>query len=192
MHEAQLHERNSFVTLTYDEEHLPPDGGLRYRDFQLFMKRVRKRFPGTRFYMCGEYGDLHKRPHYHAALFGLAFDDQVAIGRSAAGSVIYRSDLLSSLWLDGHSSVGELTRESAAYIARYVIKKLSGPPAQTAYSRVDADTGEVFQVMPEFTRMSLRPGIAARWVERYHADVYPTDRINTNGRLRKPPRYYLS
>lgn len=193
MHEAQLHEHNSFLTLTYDDDHLPPDGGLRYRDFQLFMKRVRKHKRDVRFYMCGEYGETTKRPHYHAALFNFQWPDLEPLRRSGSGQMLYTSTLLCSLWEHGHSSIGELTRESAAYIARYVIKKQSKGPLLNQsyhYTRVDADTGEVFDVSPEFTRMSLKPGIGAKWLEQFHTDVYPQDRVNTNGRLRKPPRYY--
>lgn len=192
MHEAQLHEQNSFLTLTYDEEHVPENHGLRYSDFQLFMKRLRKKVGPVRFYMCGEYGDLNKRPHYHAAIFGHQFEDAVPFFKSQSGSIVYTSESLTKLWPLGHASIGELTRDSAAYIARYVIKKISGPPAETHYQRVDPDTGEIHQVEPEFTRMSLKPGIGARWIEQYHSDVYHLDSINTQGRLSKVPKYYDS
>lgn len=190
MHEAQLHPQNSFLTLTYDDEHLPSDGGLRYQDFQLFMRYLRRKVGKVRFYMCGEYGERTLRPHYHAALFGFQFSDLSPLYKTGSGSLIYSSALLSQLWSHGHSSVGELTRESAAYIARYVIKKISGPPGAAHYSRVDAETGEIHQVTPEFTRMSLKPGIGAKWIEKYHSDVYPSDKVNSLGRLTKPPRYY--
>ena len=55
---------------------------------------------------------------------------------------------------------------------------------------MDPTTGEVFQVLPEFTRMSLKPGIGANWIRNYYGDVYPNDSINTLGRLSRPPRYY--
>lgn len=213
MHEAQFHEHSCFLTLTYNDDHLPHDSGLNYRDFQLFMKRVRKwqpdrRYCGVaatyrgrpysklvlenpiRYYMCGEYGDQKLRPHYHCALFGAVFPDMVPLYRTQSGSLIYESATLTKLWDLGHASIGELTSDSAAYIARYVVKKISGEAAAKHYRRVDPDTGEVFQVSPEFTRMSLKPGIGQKWIKKYYADVYPTDRINTQGKLTKPPRYY--
>jgi len=205
MHEAQFHEASCFLTLTYSDQHLPANSGLHYEDFQLFMKRLRKWQPDKRysvidgerrlinpirFYMCGEYGDRYKRPHYHSALFGASFPDQLPFMKTETGSLIYTSQTLTTLWGLGHASIGELTRDSAAYIARYVVKKISGEKAAAHYSRVDPDTGEIHQVSPEFTRMSLKPGIGAKWLTKYHADVYPTDRINTNGRLSRPPRYY--
>lgn len=191
MHEAQLHEHSCFITLTYDDDNLPHDSGLNYRHFQAFMKRLRKwHRTKVRFYMCGEYGERLKRPHYHAALFGCFFPDQVLHHVTQTGSHLFTSAILTKLWPHGLSSIGELNRESAAYIARYVMKKRTGEQAETAYRRTDPITGECFQVLPEFTRMSLKPGIAAKWIEKYHADVYPHDRINSQGRLSRPPRYY--
>jgi len=205
MHEAQFHEHSCFLTLTYGDDFLPSDSGLRYEDFQLFIKRLRKWQPDKRysvvdgkrilvnpirFYMCGEYGDQYLRPHYHAALFGAVFPDMQVFRKTESGSLLYTSEILTKLWSLGHASIGDLTSDSAAYIARYVVKKITGAAAETHYRRVDPDTGEIFQVSPEFTRMSLKPGIGSQWIKQFHADVYPTDRINTLGRLSKPPRYY--
>lgn len=190
MHESQLHESSLFVTLTYDDKHLPPDGGLRYRDFQLFMKKLRKTQPRARFYMCGEYGDQFKRPHYHACLFGVDFLDKVPDRKSPSGELLYRSPTLEKLWTLGYSNFGAVTFESAAYVARYVMKKMTGPLQENTYKRVDADTGEIHQVSPEFCRMSLKPGIGAKWLEKYQTDVYPADQVIINGTHAKPPRYY--
>lgn len=197
MHEAQMHSENCFVTLTYDNDHLVGPS-LEYRDFQLFMKRVRKEiFPRrVRFFMAGEYGERNFRPHFHCLFFGFRFPESEFITRSRSGGPpgphrIWRSDLLDSLWGLGFSSVGELTFESAAYVARYVMKKRTGPMAGDAYKRVDLTTGEVVDVRPEFCRMSLKPGIGASWFERYQAEVFPHDRVIVRGKEAKPPRYYL-
>ena len=133
VHEASLHKENCFITLTYNDEHLPEHGHLIYRDFQLFMKRLRKRTGvRVRFYMCGEYGENFGRPHFHACLFGYNFPDLV---RWKAGkSTLYRSKLLESLWTDGYSSVGEVSFESAAYVARYILKKVTGDDAEAHYT----------------------------------------------------------
>lgn len=190
MHEAQMHESNLFVTLTYDDEHLPADGSLVYRHFQLFMKSLRKLKGKVRFYMCGEYGELNRRPHYHAILFGVDFEDKVLWQKTSSGSMIYRSPTLERLWFRGHSSIGDVTFESAAYCARYVMKKVTGHRSEEAYRNVDAITGEIYQIEPEFCRMSLKPGIGAGWLEKYGTDVYPLDRVVVNGVQCKPPRYY--
>lgn len=189
MHEAQMHESNHFVTLTYSDEFLPADGSLDYKHFQNFMKRLRKRCGPVRFYMCGEYGELESRPHFHACLFGVRFPDLVLF-TSRKGVKLYSSSLLSSLWPFGFASVGEVTFESAAYVARYVMKKVTGDLAESHYSRVDPDTGEVYSLTPEFNHMSLKPGIGATWLDRFTSDVYPDGRCVVRGVEVKPPRYY--
>lgn len=190
LHESKLHESNSFITLTYDDVHLPDRGSLNYRDFQLFAKRVRKRLGPFRFYMCGEYGERTFRPHYHACLFGLDFPDKQFLKKTAAGSDIYTSEVLSSLWDAGHASIGQLTFESAAYVARYVTKKVTGDGAEAHYRRTDSETGEIYEVEPEFTRMSLKPGIGAGFFFKYGEEIYPRDYVVVNGSKAKPPRYY--
>lgn len=190
MHEAALHEKNAFITLTYDPENLPLYGSLVYRDFQLFMKRLRKHAPGVRFFMCGEYGELYQRPHYHACLFGYQFPDLKYYSRGASGSDNYTSELLSRLWTVGFATVGQLTFESAAYVARYVCKKVTGSAADAHYCRTDLRTGEIVQVEPEFGHMSLKPGIGAKWLDKYYSEVYPFDRVIVRGHPAKPPRFY--
>ena len=58
------------------------------------------------------------------------------------------------------------------------------------YLRVDEETGELVNLTPEFSRMSLRPAIGKRWIEKYWREVYPLDRVVVDGREFKPPRYY--
>lgn len=184
-----MHDFSSFVTLTYDDSNCPVS--LQYRDFQLFMKRLRKSFPKARFYMCGEYGETTFRPHFHACLFGVFFRDRVI--HSTAGPIpLYRSALLERIWPFGFSTVGDVTFESAAYCARYVMKKVTGSRADEHYQRVSLSTGEIVSVTPEFCRMSLKPGIGATWLEKFSADVYGYDRdsVIVNGVRCKPPRYY--
>jgi len=188
MHESQLHESSVFVTLTYDDKHLCPS--LNYRDFQLFMKRLRKKFSKARFYMCGEYGEKYKRPHFHACLFGVGFSDAVPWSKSPSGELLYRSPTLEALWPHGFSSFGSVTFESAAYVARYVMKKVTGQLASAHYSSLDPITGELISLTPEFNRMSLKPGIGAEWFRRYKSDVYNFDYVVVNGVKSKPPRYY--
>lgn len=186
MHESSMHEDNCFVTLTYNEDTIPSDWSLRYRDFQLFMKRLRKsaNFP-VRFYMCGEYGETYSRPHYHACLFGYRPSDLYDWRKSASGFKLYRSSSLESIWSAGSVEVGDVTFESAAYVARYIVTKNSGKEYI-----VDPDTGELYARPPEFTRMSLKPGIGYPWYEKYKREVFPLDRVVVRGVECKPPRYY--
>jgi hypothetical protein len=140
--------------------------------------------------MCGEYGDTTFRPHFHACIFGYDFPDKKPFKRSGSGSTLYRSDLLEDLWPYGQSLIGDVTFESAAYVARYVMKKVTGFNAKSHYERVDDDTGEVFSMVPEFTKMSLKPGIGAGWFDKYHDDVYPHDYVVVRGLETKPPKFY--
>lgn len=195
VHEASLHKDNCFITLTYAPEHLPKDNSLHYKDFQLFMKRLRKRFTNQkiRFYMCGEYGENFGRPHFHACLFGFDFSDKRLFFTSRNGDKIFRSDVLEELWPFGLCSIGEVTFKSAAYVARYIMKKVTG-------NSLNPDTGLPFSEhyymgdgqyrTPEFTKMSLKPGIGSDWLDKYKSDVYPNDYVVINGKKVKPPRYY--
>jgi len=185
MHEASQWENNVFVTLTYDDEHLPEDQGLDVREFQLFAKRLRKQRPGdtVRYFHCGEYGEQMQRPHYHALLFNVDFPDKVPWR-----SDTFRSAELERLWPLGHSEFGSVTFESAAYVARYSLKKLTGQAAIEGYRRFHLRTGEEVTVAPEYATMSR--GVGASWLEQYADEVYPLDRVVSRGREAKPPRYY--
>lgn len=190
MHEAQLYDHNSFVTLTYDDDHVPEDNSLNYRHFQLFMKRLRKLKRGVRFYMCGEYGENYGRPHFHACLFNCDFEDKTIFRRLSGGSILYRSAELEALWPFGFSSIGQVTFESAAYVARYVMKKVTGRNQEKHYEAVDSETGEIFRRVPEFNHMSLRPGIGRGYYDRFYSDMYPRDYVVVRGMKMRPPKYY--
>lgn len=193
MHEAKCWEENCFITLTYNPERVSPDGSLVYSDFQWFMKRLRKRYaPRTiRFFVAGEYGGALGRPHFHVALFNFRFSGDRYFWRTTdAGFRVDRSPALESLWKFGHSEIGDLTSESANYIARYVTKKVTGDMAFEHYRVLDTETGELTWKVPEFCQMSRRPGIGAKWFEKFHQDVFPHDRVVSRGVKKRVPRYY--
>ena len=210
MHESQMHTNNCYITLTYDDDHLPEYGSLNKTDIQKFLKRLRKRLPyqfmsdGTKFkfrYMqCGEYGDQTFRPHHHAVIFGYDFPDKELYRPPHLnnGYALYTSDLLHDIWGNGHCSVGALTFESAAYVARYVTKKITGKFSRKVnektglrhYERIDSETGEIIELMPEYGTRSLKPGLGSTWLEKYQSDVYPHDEVIVRGKRAKPPRYY--
>lgn len=188
VHEASLYERNVFITLTYRPDCLPHRGVLQYRDFQLFMKRLRREANGVRFYMCGEYGPTTGRPHYHALLFGWDPADKLYWRTSDAGEKCYRSATLERLWPLGQSELGAVTFRSAAYVARYCIDKITGDQAKTHYLRYD-DQGS-YMLPAEFNHMSLKPGIGAGWLAKWQSDVYPHDYVVVDGRKTKPAKFY--
>lgn len=188
MHEASLYDENCFLTLTYSDDYLKPS--LDYSDFQKFFKRYRKRFSdrNIRFYMCGEYGDLNKRPHFHACVFNHDFPDKKLFSRKR-GNRLYTSEILADLWPFGYSTIGSLTSQSAAYVSRYIMKKQGQD--NPSYERVDESTGEVTRLVPEFCRMSLKPGIGQGWFDKYHSDVFPADHVVFDGKQLRPPKFYL-
>lgn len=190
MHESQLHDSSVFVTLTYDGGNLPYGGVLHYPHFQKFMKRLRKKVGPVRFFMCGEYGDRLSRPHYHAALFGVSFGDRYPWRKSSAGFQLYRSPLLESIWDLGSAEIGELSFESAAYVARYCMKKITGKGAEAHYERLVSDTGEIIGVAPEFARMSLKPGVGSEWFQKFRAEVLQHDGCVLDGKILPIPRFY--
>lgn len=190
VHEASLYgDSNVFVTLTYNDENLPSDHGLHYRDFQLFMHKLRKSAPGRgRFVMCGEYGEQFGRPHFHAILFNCRFDDGVFYKMSGELR-LFTSAELDRLWGNGFCSFGAVTVDSAGYVARYTTKKITGPAAGAAYQWLSPD-GEVFDREAPFLHSSLKPGIGYGWFERYHSDVFPCDYLVHDGKKFPVPRYY--
>lgn len=200
MYENQLHDESCFITLTYDDEHLPLDFSLDKREFQLFMKKLRRHFSGRkiRFFHAGEYGENYGRPHYHALLFGVSFTDKIPLKKTESGSYIWSSATLSQLWGKGYCSIGEVTFESAAYVARYCLKKVTGQKKEEVdeiglrvYERLDPVTGEVHEVLPEYVTMSRRPGIAKAWYEKFKSDVYPHGYTVARGGIKMPaPRYF--
>lgn len=190
MHESQMHKHCCFVTLTYSDAKLPYGGVLHYRHFQLFMKRLRRALGPVRFFMCGEYGERSWRPHYHACLFGAAFGDRYHWRTSSAGFPLFRSPLLESFWEFGSAELGELSFESAAYVARYCTKKITGDRAEAHYCRTVPETGEVISLPPEFAKMSLKPGIGFPWFEKYKSDLFARDSVNIHGRDLPIPRFY--
>jgi hypothetical protein len=194
MHEAQCHDRNSFLTLTYDDAHLPRDRSVSVREVQLFKKRLRDGLGPFRDMTSGEYGDRTLRPHYHSLIFGLDFDDKVFWRRSPSGEILYRSATLEKFWPFGEALIGAVTFQSAGYVARYTMKKSKGDEDADRYRRCEVDpaTGELREwfVAPEFLVMSRRPGLGAEWYERFRAEVFPSDFLVVDGRKVPVPRFY--
>lgn len=185
-----MHERNSFVTLTYNEASLPEDHGLNVKHWQDFAKRVRKQNGPFRFLHCGEYGEKTLRPHYHACIFGLNFhEDRVPIGNQS-GHPLYASSALAELWPHGFSAIGDISFDSAAYVASYTFKKTNGDLEAAQAERVDTETGEVWSVKSPYATMSRRPGLGTSWYEKYKGDLYPHDYAVAKGQKFRPPKFY--
>lgn len=155
--EASMHSDNSFLTLTYADEHLPEGASLVPRHLTLFVKRLRKSIQDQRtirFFGVGEYGEKTQRPHYHLAVFGYPSCRKGTTARDRRGRCCSVCDSVQQLWHYGHTYIGQLSPASAGYIAGYVTKKLTKPDDPRLNGR-----------HPEFTRMSLRPGIGADFMD---------------------------
>jgi hypothetical protein len=192
VHESQMHEHNAFITLTFNEENLPDDHSIRKEHLQKFFKRLRKHLGvDIRYFACGEYGKQNNRPHYHAIIFGYDFPDKYLFSKSRNGDLYFRSPTLEKAWKFGHSVIGNMTFESAAYVARYVMKKRKGDQDEIDeyYKLLDTETGEVHQLEPEFCLMSRRPGIGKTWLEKFKSDT-DKDFITIRGKKMSLPKYY--
>lgn len=188
--EAKMHERTIFLTLTYDNEHLPADHSLNHRHWQQFAKNLRKRIGPFRFFMSGEYGDRTSRPHYHALLFGVDPPDAVRVNSVRAKHQLYSSPAISSAWGKGNAFYGHFSIATARYVADYTVKKLNGPRAVEAYRFIDPTTGECFDRKPEYSKMSLRPGIGRTYLEKYAPEILAGNCIRDGAKPRKIPAYF--
>ena len=195
MHESQMHIENSYLTLTYDDNHIPPNRSLLKSDFQKFIRALRQstKLP-LRYYMCGEYGskcEKHEtkdcpecgplqRPHYHAILFGYGFPDKTLWQIREKNQRVYRSAELEKHWHHGNSEIGAVNIRTAGYVARYIMKKQNGSRAKNHYG----------ERLPEYTQMSLRPGIGKTWYDQFKNDIFPADEVVFDGRKHQTPSYY--
>lgn len=185
-HEAQLHEHNGFVTLTYNDKNLPQYNSLNYEHLQLWWRRMRRMYPGIRYYAVGEYGDKNDRPHYHVCVFGQAFTEDRIILRQSP-NLLWTSPTLEAAWGLGNVSVGDLNFTTAQYTAGYMAKKLA---KRKQYVRVDEETGELIKLQQPRSFSSKHPAIGAQWYEKYGDHVHAHDRVVINGQPQKPPRFY--
>lgn len=189
---------------------IPDDWSLDKRHFQKFVKRLRIHLQRNghtqkiKFFHCGEYGRMtpngidltlqrdpchkHGRPHYHACIFGWKPDDLEAYGQTK-DYTRYTSPTLEKLWGYGFVDVGDLNFKTAAYTARYCLKKVNGPDQEHTYVRVSPQ-GEVIHIQPEYATMSN--GIGREFYEKYKADFFPWDEVPVPGEgvVPKVPRYY--
>lgn len=206
MHEAQMHEQNTFITLTFGEW-CPLDGtktdptkSLYKHHFQRFMKRLRKSVPykKIRYLHAGEYGEITGRPHHHAILFGHDFSDKVLSREYEKNGVpckSYKSEQLAKLWPFGLHDIGEVTFESIGYVARYCCKKQENELITKGQYMEDGRLKE-YNTMSRGGRTEEGKnlgGIGKQWLDKYgETDVWNHDEVVCRGKVMKPPKYYLS
>jgi hypothetical protein len=179
LQEAASFDENSFLTLTYSDDKIPPGATLVKKDYQDFMKRLRKRLGPTKikFYMCGEYGPTTDRPHYHAIIFGYKPSD-LRIAMIKKGKPIYYSPSLMNLWPFGSNTVGTVTYKSCRYVAQYIVDKLNGKKGKEHYG----------DRQPPFSLMSK--GLGKKWLEAHRDQVVANKSMTFEGHKVSIPRYY--
>lgn len=174
------HNKGCFITLTYDDEHLPKDNGLHKDDLQKFFKRLRKRLGEhkIKYYACGEYGDKeqiymspgakkpHGRPHYHAIIFNL--------------SVMDCSILLPDTWTFGFFKIMPVFYESCKYVTGYVMKKYNGEMAEENYG--------IAQTPFRLSSLGLGKSYALEHREKIISDLG----VQQGGKNKGFPKYYQS
>lgn len=179
VHEAQMHQNNSFVTLTYSDDKLKSPY-LQYEDFQLFMKKLRKlQNDPIGYFVTGEYGELSKRPHWHAIMFGYRPNDSKEKYKSPKGDQVWESDTLTKIWGHGIAEFGSVTFESAGYCARYAAKKLAhGNDEDHEYQPI--------------SKKSSKHAIGKKWLEKHWEDIFLLGKVVLpDGRaIGSIPRYY--
>ena len=180
--EARESYYNSFLSLTYDDDHLPPDGKLDKKALQLFIKRLRKYLEPSgvkiRYLACGEYGSETFRPHYHICIFGWQppVETLEPVGMSNE-KILWRSSILDLLWSFGFATFEEFDDKAAFYTAGYVLKKL-----------------ELSDEYKPFVLSSRRPGLGAKYFDMFRRDCVSDDasqvRFVFQGTVHKLPVYF--
>lgn len=168
-----------FVTLTYDDDHLPKNNNLCIHDLQTFIKRLRKNYKlhddrSIKYFACGEYGSHTLRPHYHAILFGLPLSDGLDF-------INVWSKRLFETWQNGFVSVAPLNGSRIGYCTKYILK---GDLTRKKYQELG--------IVPPFMVCSRRPSIGLSYLE--EIDIHRL--LDGNCKLRKAtqsvfiPEYY--
>lgn len=164
LQEASLHDNNFFVTLTYDDDHVPATMMLEKDAISKFNKKLRTYLDrkgldsSFRFYGVGEYGSNTARPHYHVIYFGLDIPDLKYEYSTENGDLIFSSKFLEETWSNGFVTIGSVDVGSACYVARYCDKK-------KRLSKSEKEKLIEKNIVPEFSIMSRMPGIGSQFLD---------------------------
>lgn len=177
-HELEYHKDSCFLTLTYDDEHIPINYSLVKKDISGFFKRFRNYvYYPIRYYYVGEYGDKTLRPHYHAIIFGW-YPKEIKFATEKSGRKMYYSPLVEKIWKKGQNIVGVVQHESISYVAGYIRKKLYGKKADEVYQGNE----------PPFAVMSK--GIGKKYALEHKEQILKDLGIKRFGKIIGLPRYY--
>lgn len=163
IHELSCWDKSCFATLTYSDENLPADGSINKYQLQCFFKRLRKDVKNIKYYACGEYGELYNRPHYHAIIFGVNFDEK---------------EIIEENWKFGFVTVGTVTADSCQYVCGYIRKKLDGLMGRIAYGPRDSPFNLVSK------------GLGSDWLKRSVDQITSQQKCTVHGKNYGVPLYY--
>ena len=197
--EEQLHDESIFLTLTYDNKHYPPNGGLVKSDVQNFVRRLKEKVAPKKikYYFVGEYGDQTNRPHYHAIIYGYEpAANTIEQISNENGMPLYSSTELTKLWSKrkgtdpiGYAVYGHVNWDTCSYVARYVTKKINDSPE--ANTNVDNEARFKYRGnIQEFALSSRNPAIGKEWLDKYYDETVRDDYIVLNGKKMLPPKYF--
>lgn len=178
-HELAYHDKSVFLTLTYDDNHLPDNDSLRLVHLQLYFKRLRKRLCGRKikYFACGEYGGNTSRPHYHAIIYGVGLDrDDKRIMRECWDYCDWTVDSIK------RNSFGVVTPKSINYVAGYIHSKLSGKMAIEQYENTGREP--VFRLISQ--------GIGKQFALDNQEQIRENMCITQFGSKLTIPRYYIN
>lgn len=174
---------STFLTLTYDETNVPVSiSGPR---MTTFIKDLRRRLDyrglgKIKFFGVGEYGEKKGRPHYHLIVYGgpFAYSRECEKEPSRSGGAQWTNEHIAAVWTEGRHRLSEVTFESAAYVARYALKKVTGTAASSHYG----------EKLPEF--MQCSNGLGRLHFDRWKEDIYPAGSVIKDGREIQAPKYF--
>ena len=205
---AQLKESKvaCMVTLTYDSFKYDKNGNIigenlnlrcvDKKDCQKFIKRLREYFDRVKntqdikYLLTAEYGKRTGRPHYHAILFGLQFDDLIFHKKSKRGNIIYRSRTLEKLWKHGICTVDSVTVSPAIarYCTKYAVKDTGN---DDTFMLVSKNLG-INQLLKEFNGRSY-------WLEGHEFPIprgvwqkYISEKHASFNKKSNPERYFTT
>lgn len=202
--EKEVSSTSYFLTITYDEEHLPSDHMLKKNHLDKFIKDIRNYFKNNydydniRYYACGEYGSKTARPHYHMIVYNLpltSLEYEIlglgkgvkclfkTVGMSVDNEPLYQFDFLNNIWKKGFVVVGKVTSKSCGYVARYVNKK--------RMKKLPNWLLEKQGIVPEFNCMSRMPGIGEEYYHQNYLKILDNNlNFYIDGQLMSVGRYF--
>lgn len=193
LHELATAGPSCFLTLTFDDEHLPKDWCVSVRDMQLFLKRLRRAGFPLRYLACGEYGDINQRPHYHAILFGQIFKrGSTEVEPSRSGLPQWTHPVVEAAWgHQGRIRIATAERDSIAYVSGYIYKKQSyGEKLVALPEQLPGMPFPVYRTQP-FVLASKNPGLGLNYFAANAENIIARGNVVSHGREVPIPRYYL-